>query len=293
MLLDSPLLDPPAWLESVATPIANAVGLPALAGVLHIAVFSCLLSFVVQYLSSVLSPKLFPKYYPTLKAKRDDWDLHVVGWVYSLVATPLALSLIFNPSKELLVNPLYGWAIREGRLSAIATGYFVWDTKVSAQHIGTQGLGFLAHGLACGVAFAFTMRPFLLYCGPNFLVWELSTIFLNVHWFCDKFQMTGSTLQLVNGVFLIVAYVGARLVWGTYNSVMLIKLLFGPNSNPDVGFLRYQYVFINIGLNLLNLFWFRAMVLALKKRFVKADPNAKNEPIAIDGKFSRKAKKDQ
>lgn len=27
------------------------------------------------------------------------------------------------------MNPLYGWAIREGRLSAIATGYFVWDTK--------------------------------------------------------------------------------------------------------------------------------------------------------------------
>ena len=57
-------------------------------------------------------------------------------------------------------------------------------------------------------------------------------------------------------------------MWGTYNSVVLIKLLFGPNSDPDVGFLRYQYVFINIGLNLLNLFWFRAMVMALKKRSV-------------------------
>ena len=52
-----------------------------------------------------------------------------VGWAYSLVATPLAISLILTPSKELLVNPLYGWAVREGRLSAIATGYFIWDTK--------------------------------------------------------------------------------------------------------------------------------------------------------------------
>lgn len=67
-----------------------------------------------------------------------------------------------------------------------------------------------------------------------------------------------------------VAYVGARLVWGTYNSVVLIKLLFGANSDPNVGFLRYQYTFINIGLNLLNLFWFRAMVLALKKRFARS-----------------------
>ncbi|KAK4701617.1 hypothetical protein P7C70_g4614, partial [Phenoliferia sp. Uapishka_3] len=289
--MDSPLLAAPDWFVEAATPICAAIGLPTFAPVVHLAFVSCFLSFSIQYISSFISPKLFPKYYPTLKAKRDDWDLHVVGWAYSLVATPLALALILNPSKELLVDPLYGWAVREARLSAIATGYFVWDTKVSAQHIGTQGLGFLAHGLGCGAAFAFTLRPFLLYCGPDFLIWELSTIFLNVHWFCDKFQMTGSTLQLINGGFLILAYVGARLIWGTYNSVMLIKLLFGAGSNPDVGFLRYFYVVVNVGLNSLNLFWFRAMVLALKKRFVKADPNAKNEVIAIDGKLNWKGKK--
>lgn len=42
--------------------------------------------------------------------------------------------------------------------------------RVTAQHISTQGLGFVAHGLACGTAYAFTLKPFLLYCGPNFLV---------------------------------------------------------------------------------------------------------------------------
>lgn len=78
MLLDSPRLEAPAWFESAATPFARAIGLPALAQVLHIAIFTCLVSFGLQYLSSVLSPKLFPKYYPTLKAKRDDWDLHIV-----------------------------------------------------------------------------------------------------------------------------------------------------------------------------------------------------------------------
>ncbi|KAM0754991.1 hypothetical protein T439DRAFT_284475 [Meredithblackwellia eburnea MCA 4105] len=264
--LASPALEAPVWFEKAGAPIFSAIKLPLAAQVAHIAVVSCALSFLIQTLSSILSPRLFPKYYPTLKHKRDDWDLHVVGWAYSILATPLALDLILNPSKEIKIDPLYGWAIREARLSAIATGYFIWDTKVSAQHINTQGLGFLAHGLGCGTAFAFTLKPFLLYCGPDFLIWELSTIFLNIHWFCDKFQMTGSKLQLVNGGFLLASYIGARLFWGTYNSYKLMVLLFGAKSDPNVGWIRYLYVVINVGLNSLNFFWFRAMVLALKKR---------------------------
>lgn len=44
------------------------------------------------------------------------------------------------------------------------------DTIVSAQHMKTQGLGFFLHGIGCGTAFLFTLKPFLMFCGPNFLI---------------------------------------------------------------------------------------------------------------------------
>lgn len=44
------------------------------------------------------------------------------------------------------------------------------DTIVSAKHMNTQGLGFFLHGAGCGTAFLFTLKPFLMFCGPNFLI---------------------------------------------------------------------------------------------------------------------------
>lgn len=53
------------------------------------------------------------------------------------------------------------------------------------------------------------------------MLYELSTPFLNVHWFCDKLGMTGSKLQLYNGIALLVTFFGCRIVWGTYQSIMI------------------------------------------------------------------------
>ena len=42
-------------------------------------------------------------------------------------------------------------------------------------------------------------RPFVNYYAPTFILYELSSPFLNIHWFCDKLNMTGSKIQLYNG----------------------------------------------------------------------------------------------
>ena len=61
-----------------------------------------------------------------------------------------------------------------------------------------------------------TQRPFLQYFSPRFLLWELSTPFLNIHWFLDKTGRTGSTFQLVNGILLLCTFFGVRIVYGWY-----------------------------------------------------------------------------
>lgn len=77
--LENAAFSGPAWLEQALLPPLSAVGLPKLAGVAHITLAACLASFALQKASAFLSPRLFPKTYPTIRAKRDDWDLHVVS----------------------------------------------------------------------------------------------------------------------------------------------------------------------------------------------------------------------
>jgi hypothetical protein len=60
----------------------------------------------------------------------------------------------------------------------------------------------------------FGLRPFLMYYGPRVLMFELSTPFLNLNYWFDKYGMTGSKAQLVNGVLLLASFAGARIVWG-------------------------------------------------------------------------------
>lgn len=106
------------------------------------------------------------------------------------------------------------------------------------QDFWTRYLGARSHGVVC-IQFwirkgythrrAFTrsqvltrlQRPFANYYGPTFILYELSSPFLNIHWFCDKLNLTGSKLQWYNGMILLGTFFCCRLVWGTYQSAMV------------------------------------------------------------------------
>lgn len=64
-------------------------------------------------------------------------------------------------------------------------------------------------------------RPFLNYFAPTFILYELSSPFLNIHWFLDKLDMTGSRTQWYNGMALLSSFFACRLIWGTWQSVVV------------------------------------------------------------------------
>jgi hypothetical protein len=66
-------------------------------------------------------------------------------------------------------------------------------------------------------------RPFVNFYGCTFILYELSSPFLNFHWFFDKLDMTGSKPQLYNGIALLITFFSCRLVWGTYQSVRVYQ----------------------------------------------------------------------
>lgn len=141
------------------------------------------------------------------------------------------------------------------------------------------------------------------YYATNFILYELSTPFLNIHWFFDKLGMTGTKAQLYNGIILLFTFFSARLIWGVGQSALvwydIYRALFtAPNTEymsvtpaneqlpgtedimmyakeagPLPIWLAAIYLASNITLNTLNIFWFGKMIKAVQKRF---EPGAKD-----------------
>ncbi len=91
--------------------------------------------------------------------------------------------------------------------------------------------------------------------GPKVLLYELSTPFVNIHWWLDKVNRTGSTLQLVNGLVLTIVFFLCRNVWGTYVAYRFVTdlvraYLDKPGSFPI--WLGALFVANNMALNVLN-----------------------------------------
>ncbi|KAJ1651036.1 hypothetical protein IWQ61_008306 [Dispira simplex] len=149
--------------------------------------------------------------------------------------------------------------------------YFLWDLAISLRHIRQTGPGFVLHALVACLVFLFSYRPFLNAYGPIFLMFELSTPFLNIHWFMDKLGLTGSVFQMVNGVLLLGAFFLSRLVFGIYWAGYLYLDVYH-NWHRVPTYLTLMYVIGNVSLNLLNMYWFTKMVTAVQSRFT---PTAK------------------
>lgn len=152
-----------------------------------------------------------------------------------------------------------------------------------------------------------SQRPFVNYYAPVFVLYELSSPFLNIHWFCDKLEMTGGLVQLINGIFLLISFAGCRLVYGTYASYTVLSDIYkavqlgktAPNTPPLAlspfalnattlfssptealqvvsyapktpyipTWLWMSYLVSNVILNLLNWYWFGKMIETIRKRF--------------------------
>ena len=143
-------------------------------------------------------------------------------------------------------------------------------------------------------------RPFANYYGIAFILYELSTPLLNIHWFLDKCNMTGSRAQLLNGIALLIAFFSCRLVWGTYQSASIYidiwRLARTPHhqgllskqgissitkglSSEHSEVMRFAgdrvlppwltvvYLGSNTLLAFLNFYWFGKMIQAGQKRF--------------------------
>ncbi|KAJ4295180.1 hypothetical protein N0V90_007190 [Kalmusia sp. IMI 367209] len=298
----------PNWLQQYTEPFAAYVSLNTLPLHIHEVLFALTLYHTTNvYISPLFSRFFFPRIYNSLNARTKlNWDVHIVSFVQSVLICVLALWVMWKDEERGEMNwmgKVHGYTGAGGLIQAFAGGYFLWDLFITVQHLSIFGPGMLAHAVSALFVFSLGFRPFVNFYGPTFILYELSSPFLNIHWFCDKLNMTGSKVQLYNGIFLLCTFFGCRLVWGSYQSIRVFydvyraltageftlhdpelgKLSNGTTVDPalipgsDIMqfagdrsvplWLAGCYLASNITLNGLNWFWFGKMIETIRKRF--------------------------
>ncbi|KAH7270487.1 TLC domain-containing protein [Fusarium redolens] len=285
---------PLPWLSEKTQPWADYFDLPTLPLHIHEVLAAALLYSVIFWpISPWISNLLAPEHYSKLPRKRRlNWDAHVVSMVQSCLINTLAIWVMFvdtEMSNMEWEERIWGYTGGAGFIQALAAGYFLWDLVVTSINLDVFGLGTLAHAVAALLVYSLGFRPFLNHYACVFILWELSTPFLNVHWFMDKLNMTGTRAQLYNGIMLLFTFFSCRLIYGSYSSFRVYRDVWSAiNVNPDMKALNLPtmsfahpdstvpmwigvaYLASNITLNSLNFYWFFMMIRAVRKRFVPA-----------------------
>lgn len=254
-------------LDALVAPLADRLGYSILATHASEVVFATVFYQAIFILSGVISPLVLPSYKTLTPKTRVNFDIHVVSHIQAILIVALSAPLFGD--KVLAADRVYSYTPYAGFITAMALGYFAWDIFICTKYIGMFGMGFLIHGVSAFFVFLQSTRPLLMFYSPHFLLFELSTPFLNVNWFAS--HLPDGTIpfwvQKINGIFLLSTFFSVRIVWGFFQAYRVgydvFVLTFADRSYPlwaAIGVLSS-----NLALDFLNVFWFYKMVCLAKR----------------------------
>ncbi|KAK0272023.1 hypothetical protein LTR35_013193 [Friedmanniomyces endolithicus] len=218
---------PPAPLVAAVKPLADYLSLSTLPLHAHEVIFAfALYSFIGLVVSPALSSYFCgPRYRAFSSRTKINWNVYVVSFCQACIICSLSLYIIlFDKERKEWTKSgnwetrIWGYSGLTGLCQSFALGYFLWDFIMCSVYVDIFGWAMLAHAVSAVSVFSLGYRPFCYFYCPVFLLYELSSPFLNIHWFCDKLDLTGSTIQAVNGGVLTISFFLARILWGQYSS---------------------------------------------------------------------------
>lgn len=148
----------------------------------------------------------------------------------------------------------------------------VWSSSRSSNQFFFLSNLCLFVGVACLCSFSLGMLPFVQAFAPVMLLFELSTIFLNNHWFMEKTGRSGTWLQFINGLLLLASFFLVRICWGTFKLGQAVMILMSRRAEVEArigwGLVEF-YGVAGVGIGVLNFIWFSAMVRSVSSKFTK------------------------
>lgn len=200
-----------------------------------------------------------------------NFDIHMVSMVQCVVSVVL---LVLGSNnywfRNRLVDPegsIFGYTPYLGFVAAITIGYFVWDLFVCIRYFKLFGFSFLFHGAAALYVFVCSLRPYCLPWAPAFLLFELSTPFVNVNWFATRLPAgtISDTVVMINGLLLLATFFFVRIIWGFYAAGLVAYDMYRVFDQAPI-FLPLSILALNVSLDSLNVVWFLKMFRIAKKK---------------------------
>lgn len=254
----------------------------------HEILLSTVFYFSIQALSPMFSSKMFGKTYTELNPKTKlNFDIHMVSMVQCFISIAIIIPAWSHPHIKNRADDAYlsvfGYNPYSGFVGAITVGYFIWDSVVCTLHLKLFGVGFLLHGFAALYVFGGSLKPFCMPWIPAFLLFELSTPFVNINWFASKLPAgtISDRVVAINGICLLITFFLVRILWGFYAVFFVWYDLYRVRGQIHL-FFPFMLLSLNVMLNILNVYWFSKMLAIAKKKIMGGKTRLLSKEAAKD-----------
>lgn len=254
----------------------------------HEVLFFVVFFHTIMLAAPMVNSKVFGQFYNDLSKKDQktklNYDIRIVSLIQAIMSVFFCIPMFFHPLfKE---NPVRGTYPFAAFVNSFTVGYFIWDLLYCcAFHFDLFGMEFLFHAFGALFVFGTTYFPF---CQPylcSFLIYELSTPFVQLHWMFTRSPkgMWSDKLITINGLCLMVAFFSVRLIWGVYATIKSIFLCWPERSHYPIWLLPCVYL-LNSGFQFLNFMWFSKMIKIATKKLNGAN---KEELVNLEQKLEK------
>mmetsp|Transcript_10338 Transcript_10338/g.11876 ORF Transcript_10338/g.11876 Transcript_10338/m.11876 type:complete len:267 (+) Transcript_10338:220-1020(+) len=222
----------------------------------------------VELCSSILLPVTFPSTWKKLSS--DDHlqlniatvsSAHCVGILYLTY-------FILQEDSFLEQNVFYQNSENTRALFALSAGYFIWDVIIVFR-TSPFDYKFFFHGIVCLTIYWVNQRPFLHYYGFRFLLFELSTPFLNLRKYVALLRGEDHALVKPLSWLFGISFLVVRILWGiplmyrfqlvAYEELSTLSL--GGNADEVARIVIIVWLLvIGILMTILNLVWMWEMI---------------------------------
>ena len=195
----------------------------------------------------------------------DNGSFEITSMIHCTVVLYRATVVISGMSWEQL-DDFYAFSPYIQDTFSFMSGYFLWDLLVT---LATNSNPLFAlHALWCLTVYLMGQYPFLHYIGTIFILFEASTIFLNLRRLLSLCGLKETRLYRVNETVFGLVFITVRTLCGVPMSIiflykMLSFSLIGANgSHPPVHsyFVVVCNIISNVALTLLNIHWTRIIL---------------------------------
>lgn len=237
----------------------------------HEITFFSVVFHVIMLIAPKICSKVFGNFYDDLEAtdkkKKLNFDIRIVALLQATLSIFFCIPMFLHPL--FLEDPIKGSYPFAAFVNSFTVGYFIWDLFYCCIfHYDMFGPEFLFHAFGALFVFGVTYFPF---CQPflcSFLIFELSTPFVQLHWMFTRSPkgMWSDKLITVNGLFLIVAFFFVRIIWGVYATIQSFFLCWPHRDEYPIWLIPAVYL-LNSGFQFLNFMWFSKMAKIAMKNF--------------------------